>query len=197
MGFFDIFKSKPDGPKNPDEGQRPAPEPAATSQPTTAPQPASAPTPVVFEVKFGDKSYYPEPGLNVGGVEFGYSGVAEVSCENGTGSASEVGAVRSVILNIMEEETKRFGSELSVSINDLPAHTSELSAAVTKGLKEKGFETHTFKIITLGPTERGSELLKALEVLGRHYGLDFAGNLDKLMHMETLYKTVEYMRKHK
>ena len=41
------------------------------------------------------------------------------------------------------------------------------------------------------------ELLKALEVLGRHYGLDFAGNLDKLMHMETLYKTVEYMRKHK
>ena len=41
------------------------------------------------------------------------------------------------------------------------------------------------------------ELKVALDSLGRHYGLDFAGNLDKLQHMETLYKTVEYMRKHK
>ena len=46
--------------------------------------------------------------------------------------------------------------------------------------------------------KRHEEDLKvALDSLGRHYGLDFAGNLDKLQHMETLYKTVEYMRKHK
>ncbi len=40
------------------------------------------------------------------------------------------------------------------------------------------------------------EMREVLEALGNHYGLDFAGNLDKLQHMETLHKTVEYMRKH-
>ena len=37
----------------------------------------------------------------------------------------------------------------------------------------------------------------ALETLGRRYGLDFAGNLDKIFHGETLYRTIEYMRKHR
>ena len=44
---------------------------------------------------------------------------------------------------------------------------------------------------------RKNDLQKALDSLSRHYGLDFAGNLEKLQHMETLHKTVEYMRKHK
>jgi DNA polymerase-4/DNA polymerase IV (DinB-like DNA polymerase) len=34
-----------------------------------------------------------------------------------------------------------------------------------------------------------------LEQLGQRYGLDFAGNLDKVFHGETLYRTIEYMRK--
>ena len=37
----------------------------------------------------------------------------------------------------------------------------------------------------------------ALEKLHQHYGLDFAGNLDKIFHGETLYRTIEYMRKHR
>ena len=37
----------------------------------------------------------------------------------------------------------------------------------------------------------------ALEKLSRRYGLDFAGNLDKIFHGETLYRTIEYMRKHR
>ena len=37
----------------------------------------------------------------------------------------------------------------------------------------------------------------ALENLKRRYGLDFAGNLDKVLHGETLYRTIEYMRKHR
>ncbi len=45
--------------------------------------------------------------------------------------------------------------------------------------------------------QREDGLRKALESLGDHYGLDFVANVDKLQHMETLYKTVEYMRKHK
>ena len=37
----------------------------------------------------------------------------------------------------------------------------------------------------------------ALEKLRQRYGLDFAGNLDKIFHGETLYRTIEYMRKHR
>ena len=37
----------------------------------------------------------------------------------------------------------------------------------------------------------------ALEQLHQRYGLDFAGNLDKIFHGETLYRTIEYMRKHR
>ena len=35
-----------------------------------------------------------------------------------------------------------------------------------------------------------------LEKLQDRYHLDFAGNLDKIFHGVTLYKTIEYMRKH-
>ncbi len=38
---------------------------------------------------------------------------------------------------------------------------------------------------------------QALKRLGQHYGLDFAGNLDKVFHGETLYRTIEYMRRHR
>ena len=41
------------------------------------------------------------------------------------------------------------------------------------------------------------KLNAALEALGQRYGLDFAGKLDKVFHGETLYKTIEYMRKHR
>ena len=37
----------------------------------------------------------------------------------------------------------------------------------------------------------------ALETLGRRYGLDFAGKLEKVFQGETLYRTIEYMRKHR
>ena len=37
----------------------------------------------------------------------------------------------------------------------------------------------------------------ALDALGQRYGLDFAGKLDKVFHGDTLYRTIEYMRKHR
>ena len=43
---------------------------------------------------------------------------------------------------------------------------------------------------------RDRRLRTALDALQRRYGLDFAGNLDKIFHGETLHRTVEYMRKH-
>ncbi len=47
------------------------------------------------------------------------------------------------------------------------------------------------------PSAQQEETLqKALRELGERYHLDFAGNLDKICHGETLHKTAEYMRKH-
>ncbi len=40
------------------------------------------------------------------------------------------------------------------------------------------------------------EMQRSLAQLALKYKLDFAGNLDKLYHHDTLYKTLEYMRKH-
>ena len=45
--------------------------------------------------------------------------------------------------------------------------------------------------------QQTEQIQAALERLGRRYGLDFAGNLDKIFHGETLYRTIEYMRRHR
>ena len=44
--------------------------------------------------------------------------------------------------------------------------------------------------------QRDRKLRAELDTLQRRYGLDFAGNLDKIFRGETLHRTVEYMRKH-
>ena len=56
------------------------------------------------------------------------------------------------------------------------------------------------RIEDLLPEEKEAQEKKAgeaLEALGRRYGLDFAGNMDKVLRGETLYRTIEYMRKHR
>ena len=45
--------------------------------------------------------------------------------------------------------------------------------------------------------QQDEKIRRALESLGQRYGLDFAGNLDKVFHGETLYRTIEYMRRQK
>lgn len=45
--------------------------------------------------------------------------------------------------------------------------------------------------------EQQERLFAALTESGQRYGLDFAGNLEKIFHGETLYRTIEYMRKHR
>ena len=42
---------------------------------------------------------------------------------------------------------------------------------------------------------RETEMKRRLDFLRQKYRLDFAGNLERLYHAETLHKTVEYMRK--
>lgn len=46
--------------------------------------------------------------------------------------------------------------------------------------------------------ERQDRMIReALEKMGQRYGLDFAGNRDRIFRGETLYRTIEYMRKHR
>ena len=45
--------------------------------------------------------------------------------------------------------------------------------------------------------QQDEKIRRALESLGQRYGLDFAGKLDKVFHGDTLYRTIEYMRRHR
>ena len=44
--------------------------------------------------------------------------------------------------------------------------------------------------------EQDAERQQLLDALQTRYGLDFAGHLTDIYQMDTLHKTVEYMRKH-
>ena len=44
--------------------------------------------------------------------------------------------------------------------------------------------------------EREDAVREGLAQLSARYALDFGGNLDRIFSGETLYRTVEYMRKH-
>jgi len=44
--------------------------------------------------------------------------------------------------------------------------------------------------------QQQAELRHLLQALQRRYGLDFAGHLQQIYQMETLHKTIEYMRRH-
>ena len=48
-----------------------------------------------------------------------------------------------------------------------------------------------------GSDESAAQIRAALNALQRHYGLDFAGNVEKIFRSDTLYKTIEYMRRHR
>ena len=43
--------------------------------------------------------------------------------------------------------------------------------------------------------QREGERKDMLEALQKRYGLDFAAHLEQIFHLDTLHKTVEYMRK--
>lgn len=45
-------------------------------------------------------------------------------------------------------------------------------------------------------TQQQAERARLFDALQRRYGLDFAGHLEQLFQMETLHKTIEYMRRH-
>ena len=61
---------------------------------------------------------------------------------------------------------------------------------------EAGRQMTIEDILTEFRERNEEEKRRMLDALGSRYGLDFAGNLDKLYRADTLHRTVEYMRKH-
>ncbi len=60
---------------------------------------------------------------------------------------------------------------------------------------EEGRQLH-FGELEAAVREREAEQARLLSELGERYGLDFAGHLEEIFRGETLYRTIEYMRKH-
>lgn len=61
---------------------------------------------------------------------------------------------------------------------------------------EEGRQLTLEDYFTEARCQRDEELKKALDALQGRYELDFAGHLEQIYQMDTLHKTVEYMRKH-
>lgn len=60
---------------------------------------------------------------------------------------------------------------------------------------EEGRQMHIDDLIPEVVQRQDAAIGLALDCMQQRYGLDYADNLDKIFHGETLYKTVEYMRK--
>lgn len=45
-------------------------------------------------------------------------------------------------------------------------------------------------------SQQDNERQRVFDALQRRYGLDFAGHLEQIHRMETMHKTIEYMRRH-
>ena len=63
-------------------------------------------------------------------------------------------------------------------------------------LSEESERQISFEDFEEAARRRDLALQERLEELQGRYRLDFAGNLEKIYHGETLYRTIEYMRKH-
>ncbi len=61
---------------------------------------------------------------------------------------------------------------------------------------EEGRQLTLFDFLSDAGKGRNTEMKRLLDALQLRYHLDFAGHLDQINQMDTLHKTVEYMRKH-
>ena len=61
---------------------------------------------------------------------------------------------------------------------------------------EEGRQLSMDELLPETAVRRETVIREGLQGLSRHYGLDFEGNLERIFAGETLYRTVEYMRKH-
>ncbi len=60
----------------------------------------------------------------------------------------------------------------------------------------EGRQLTVFDFLSDAEKDRNAEMKRLLDALQHRYHLDFAGHLEQIYQMDTLHKTVEYMRKH-
>ena len=91
----------------------------------------------------------------------------------------------------------RIYQEAAALLEQVPQQPVRLIGAGIYHLSgEHGRQLRFDDLIPEVQAQQEAEIHEKLEVLHQLYGLDFAGNLDKIFRGETLYRTVEYMRKH-
>jgi DNA polymerase-4/DNA polymerase IV (DinB-like DNA polymerase) len=112
-----------------------------------------------------------------------YSDMKTITRSRLTASTRSAAAIMREAAGLLEQVQKRPVRLIGVGIYHM---TGEMYRQV-----------HFDDLLRESSMENQDPLQEDLERLHRRYGLDFAGNLDKIFHGETLYKTVEYMRKHK
>ena len=121
-------------------------------------------------------------GLQGGGVTLkltytDMTGITRSRLSDSCDSAYQIYRIAVDLLNKEEEEPVRL---IGVSIYNLAQH------------RHRQLSLFDYDEDPLDEANR--EMKKLLENLGRKYGLDFAGNLDKIYSSQVLYRTIEYMR---
>ena len=82
-------------------------------------------------------------------------------------------------------------------LDTLPPGPVRLIGAGIYRLRDDHFRQMSFEDCLEGEDERREErILRALAALEKRYKLDFKSNLDRIFRGETLYRTLEYMRRH-
>lgn len=88
--------------------------------------------------------------------------------------------------------------EASALLEQVPRQPVRLIGVGLYHLTDKAVRQLRFEdLIPEEAARREPDIAERLEALRDRYGLDFAGNLDRIFRGETLYRTVEYMRKHR
>ena len=77
-----------------------------------------------------------------------------------------------------------------------PGPVRLIGAGLYRMTGEEGRQLSFDELLEENKTRQVDLLREGLAALKAHYGLDFEGNLDRIFRGETLYRTVEYMRKH-
>ena len=83
-------------------------------------------------------------------------------------------------------------------LDTLPIRPVRLIGAGLHYLRgENGRQVSFDDILPENMVLRDRAVMEGLDRMKARYGLDFKENLERIFHGETLYKTVEYMRKHR
>ena len=86
--------------------------------------------------------------------------------------------------------------ECTQMLDQIPHHPIRLvGAGLTRLSGDENRQLRLLDVFGVEEQERTKAITEALSALASHYNLDFAGHLDQIFRSDTLYRTIEYMRK--